>query len=154
MDKKRTRSIPDIYEDGPNGEKFLIRRKIIKSKIVDANNQIQEVEKINEIKYRIDAAFQPEHPEEISEEFMRNFIKEKGVAAVKWYLDLWDKGEKQDDGSYKKLTLREIINLFIANRDYGLNGSVELLKRKSKKDVVKEDLEAWLSKNERKRSDN
>ncbi len=151
MDKKRTRSIPDIYEDGPNGEKYLIRRKIIKSKIVDAKGVVQDVEKINEIKYRIDAAFEPKHPEEICEEYMRNFVKAKGVSAVKWYLDLWQKGQQKEDGSFKSLTLREIINLFIKHETYGLNNSVELLARKSKKDLVAEDLGQWLEENDKKK---
>ncbi len=152
MDKKRTRSIPDIFEEGENGEKYLIRRKIIKSKIVDAKGEVQDVEKINEIKYRIDAAFKPEHPEEICEEYMRNFVKAKGVDAVKWYLGLWEKEipGKDNKGSHK-ITLREIINEFIQNPTFGLNNSVELLTRKSKKTVVKEDLEAWLAENDKKK---
>lgn len=145
MDKKRTRSIPDIYEDGPNGEKYLIRRKIVKQKVIDSKGEIQDVEKINEIKYRIDAAFKPEHPEEICEEYMRNFVKAKGVDAVKWYLSLWN--DVEAEGKTRRKTLREIINEFIANEKYGLAGSVELLARKSKKDIVREDLDAWLAEN-------
>ena len=150
MDKKRTRSIPDILENGENGEQYLIRRKIVKTKFVDKSGEIQDVEKINEIKYRIDAAFMPEHPEEICEEYMRNFVKAKGVDAVKWYMALWDKeipGKGKNAGKSHKITLREITNEFISNEKFGLNGAVELLARKSKKSVVKEDLEAWLAAN-------
>ena len=151
MDKKRTRSIPDIYEDGPAGEKYLIRRKIIKTKVIDAKGEIQDVEKINEIKYRIDAAFKPEHPEEICEEFMRNFVKAKGVKAVEWYLGLWKQGEDKTDPAVKKLTLREIINKFIEHPEFGLNNSVEKLARKSKKSQVEEDLSAWLAEAKKKK---
>lgn len=150
MDRKRTRSIPDIFEKGENGEEYLIRRKIIKQKVIDSKGEIQDVEKINEIKYRIDAAFQPEHPEEICEEFMRNYVKAKGVEAVKWYLSLWNDVEKED-GKARKKTLREIINEFIDNKDFGLNGSVEKLARKSKKDIVKQDLEEWLESQKKKK---
>lgn len=150
MDKRRTRSIPDIFEKGEHGEQYLIRRKIVKSKVVDSEGNIQDVEKINEIKYRIDPDFKPEHPEEICEEYMRNFVKAKGVDAVKWYLGLWKSGEDPADGS-KKLTLREIINLFIDNEDFGLAGSVEKLKRKSKKAQVEDDLTAWLEANTKKK---
>ena len=147
MDKKKTRSIPDIFEKGKAGEEYLIRRKITRIKVVDKAGVVQDVEKINEIKYRIDAAFKPEHPEEICEEYMRNFVKSKGVDAVKWYLSLWDKevpGKGKNEGKTHKITLREITNEFISHPKYGLNKSVDLLKRKKKSDTVKEDLEAWL----------
>ena len=154
MDKKKTRSIPDIFENGSNGEQYLIRRKIVKSKVVDKDGIIQDVEKINEIKYRIDAAFKPKHPEEICEEYMRNFVKSKGVDAVKWYMNLWDKdipGKGKNEGKTHKITLREITNEFISHPKYGLNGTVALLTRKKKADTVREDLEAWLKDNSTKK---
>ena len=149
MDRKKTRSIPDIFEKGEHGEEYLIRRKIVKLKVINNDGEIQDVEKINEIKYRIDADFKPGHPEEICEEYMRNYVKKKGEDAVKWYLSLWEDVEK--DGKTRKKTLREIINEFIDNEKFGLNKSVEKLARKSKKDIVKQDLEEWLKKDKEKK---
>jgi len=148
----KKRSIPDEIQE-KDGKQFLIRRKLVKTKMLDKDGQITEVEKVNEISYRIDANFMPEHPEEICEEYMRNYVKAKGKDAVIWYLALWKNGIDTNNTSennidanteYRKLSLREIVNIFIEDKKYGLDGAVEPLTRRSKKDIIAADLDKWL----------